>query len=181
MQICVSIDLESLVDIGMSGSIARLLDSTRLLFDLQRGNEIAQGFSGCLEPEMISCRVTDGLVEKFDIRYTRCVLGCRLRIRCSFPFLQLAFTHLSFLAGLTVCDATDAEIPLLTDDITQVQTAKQVLWIQGGQALATGIKAKIDLSTSPGQLREAVEAVARGELSLMGKCSNCSQNESWKL
>lgn len=419
MQICVSIDLESLVDIGMSGSSARLLDPTRLLFDLQRGNEIAQRFSGCLEPEVIARQVTDGLVEQFGCAFARiwllepdqailklvassgmytrtngsfarvpmgaykvgkiaqnrisflsnnlanepwvadrdwaiannirgfagyplvlqdrvvgvlatfshhamapeflevlqtlstivtialdtalqyqqekqtwhikayspslshlalsdqlatilsstrltlvgteqpltlslthvflqaaetlniigcaycrliydteavvleaivpapaisfceqidwvqsalgelfftvsclggvlqtqtgvderviqillkipypcCALGCRMHIRCTLPVLQLAFTHLSFLAGLTVCNTTNADIPLLTDDITQVQTAKQVLWIeQGRQALPKGIKAKVDLSTSPKQLREAVEAVVHGKL-----------------
>lgn len=31
--------------------LTELLDPTRLLFDSQRGNEIAQRFSGCLEPE----------------------------------------------------------------------------------------------------------------------------------
>ncbi len=76
----------------------------------------------------------------------------------------MAFTHLSFLAGLTVCDPTDEQIPLLTDNVTQLQAAQQVLWIeQGVGARPKGIKAQIDLSISPGQLREAVEAVVRGE------------------
>ena len=48
-----------------------LLDPTRILFDLQQGNEIAQRFSGCLEPEEIACRVTHGLVEKFDCAFAR--------------------------------------------------------------------------------------------------------------
>lgn len=51
--------------------IAGCLDATRLLFDLQRGNEIAQSVSGCLEPERIAKRVTDGLVEKFDCAFAR--------------------------------------------------------------------------------------------------------------
>ncbi len=98
------------------------------------------------------------------IPYPSCALGCRLRIRCSLPVLQMAFTHLSFLAGLTVCDPTDEEIPLLTDNVTQIQAAQQVLWIeQGVGARPKGIKAQVDLSISPGQLREAVEAVVRGE------------------
>jgi DNA-binding NarL/FixJ family response regulator len=74
----------------------------------------------------------------------------------------MAFTHLSFLAGLTVCDPTDEEIPLLTDDVTQIQSAQQVLWIEQGIQVPKGIKAKVNLSSSPGQLREAVEAVVRG-------------------
>ncbi|MEB3336919.1 MAG: GAF domain-containing protein, partial [Leptolyngbyaceae bacterium] len=55
----------------MPDPIAELLNPTRLLFDLQRGNEIAQGISGCLEPEVIAGRVTDGLVKKFGCAFAR--------------------------------------------------------------------------------------------------------------
>lgn len=55
----------------MSDSITELLDSTRLLFDLQQGSKIAQSFSGCLEPEAIACQTTDGLVEKFGCAFAR--------------------------------------------------------------------------------------------------------------
>ncbi len=48
----------------MPDSVTGLLDPTRILFDLQQGNEIAQGFSGCMEPEEIARRVTDGLSER---------------------------------------------------------------------------------------------------------------------
>ncbi len=41
-------------------------DPTRILFDLQQINEIAQSFSGCLVPEEIARSVTSGLVEKFS-------------------------------------------------------------------------------------------------------------------
>jgi hypothetical protein len=34
----------------MAGAIAELLDSSRLLLDLQQANEIAQDFSGHVEP-----------------------------------------------------------------------------------------------------------------------------------
>ena len=98
------------------------------------------------------------------IPYPHCTLGGRLRIRCSLPVVQMAFTHLSFLAGLIVCDTMDEEVPLLTDDITQIQSAKWVLWLQQGmQALPKGIRAKVDLSISPRQLRDAVETIIRGE------------------
>jgi hypothetical protein len=63
--------IESLASIGMSDPTTELLDSTRLLFDLQQGSEIAQSFSGCLEPEAIACQTTDGLVEKFDCAFAR--------------------------------------------------------------------------------------------------------------
>jgi len=41
-------------------------DPARILFDLQRVNEIAHRFSGCLVPEEIARSVTFGLVEKFS-------------------------------------------------------------------------------------------------------------------
>ncbi|MCY7320845.1 MAG: LuxR C-terminal-related transcriptional regulator [Phormidesmis sp. CAN_BIN36] len=95
------------------------------------------------------------------IPYLRAVSRDCLRIQCKLPVLQMAFTHLAFLAGLTVCE--DNEAPLLTDDLTQIH-AKRVLWIQQGtQALPKGVKAKVDLSISPAQLREAIAAVACGE------------------
>lgn len=48
-----------------------LLDSTRLLFDLHQINEIAQSFSGYLEPELIARAVTEGLVERFRCAFVR--------------------------------------------------------------------------------------------------------------
>jgi len=99
------------------------------------------------------------------VPYVREQLGEPLQIQCRFPLLQQAFTHLAFLAGLRVCNGTDEGIPLLTDDITQIQSAKRVLWIgQGTQALPKGIRAKVDLSISPEQLRQAVEAVNCGKV-----------------
>lgn len=95
--------------------------------------------------------------------YPGCVLGPRLRIQCSSPVLEMAFTHLAYLAGLTVSTTADAAIPLLTDDVAQVQTASSVLWVMTHfQTIPRNAKAKLDLSISPGQLREAVEAVMRG-------------------
>lgn len=50
----------------MPDLLSGLLDSTRILFDLQQANKIAQSLSGCLELEEIAHRITEGLVEKFD-------------------------------------------------------------------------------------------------------------------
>ncbi len=47
------------------------LDTTRILFDLQQANEIAQSFAGCVHAEAIARRVTDGLVAKFDCAFAR--------------------------------------------------------------------------------------------------------------
>lgn len=46
-------------------------DSTQILLDLQRGNEIAQSLAGCFELEEIARRVTAGIVERFDCIFAR--------------------------------------------------------------------------------------------------------------
>ncbi|MEO0536471.1 MAG: LuxR C-terminal-related transcriptional regulator [Cyanobacteria bacterium P01_A01_bin.123] len=48
-----------------------LLDSTRLLYDLQQVSDIAQAISGNLDPDAIACQVTDALVEQFDCVFAR--------------------------------------------------------------------------------------------------------------
>ena len=48
-----------------------VLNPTRLLFDLQQVNDIAQSISGCLDPEVIAHRVTDALVVRFDSAFAR--------------------------------------------------------------------------------------------------------------
>lgn len=55
----------------MTEQTARMLDSTRLLLDLQRATVIAQQFSGCLQPEDIACLATDGLVHRFGCAFAR--------------------------------------------------------------------------------------------------------------
>ena len=52
-------------------SMSEAIDPTKLLFDLHRGTEIAETFSGCLEPETIANRLTDGIVERFDCAFVR--------------------------------------------------------------------------------------------------------------
>jgi DNA-binding CsgD family transcriptional regulator len=47
------------------------IEPARLLFDLQQSNEIAESLAGCLEPEEIAHRVTEGLVAKFDCAFAR--------------------------------------------------------------------------------------------------------------
>lgn len=98
------------------------------------------------------------------IPYPTCRLGTRVRVHCRSSVLQIAFTRLTYLAGLTLCSLSDATIPLLTDDATQVAMAERVLWItQPHQAIPKGISARVSLSISPGQLQDAVDAVADGK------------------
>jgi hypothetical protein len=59
------------------------------------------------------------------VPYVREQLGERLQIKCRLPLLQQAFTHLAFSAGLRVCHSIDEDIPLLTDEIAQIQSAKR--------------------------------------------------------
>jgi DNA-binding CsgD family transcriptional regulator len=55
----------------VTDALSRLVDSSRLLFDLQQANEIAQQISGCLDGDAIAKRITDGLVEKFGCAFAR--------------------------------------------------------------------------------------------------------------
>lgn len=96
------------------------------------------------------------------VPYPSCVLGPRLRIQCRSSVLQMAFTHLAYLAGLTVCLTEHEAIPLLTDQPTQ--TAAPILWLETNSGTPPNrIDAQLNLSISPSQLREAVEFVSRGE------------------
>lgn len=98
-----------------------------------------------------------------QIPYPNCSLGSWIRIRCSLPVLQIAFTQLAYQAGLNVCSVDDVSIPLLTDDSQQAASSKYVLWIDQGCSPPRTIAAKINLTLSASQLRSAVEAVQRGE------------------
>ncbi len=51
--------------------MSEAIDPTKLLFDLHRGTEIAETFSGCLDPEVIANRLTDGIVDRFDCAFVR--------------------------------------------------------------------------------------------------------------
>jgi DNA-binding CsgD family transcriptional regulator len=90
----------------------------------------------------------------------------RLRIKCTSPVLQMAFTHMAYLAGLTLEFSADSIAPLLTDDLTlQLNPEIPVLWIasQEQAVLPTqNCQAQLDLQTTPEQLRAAVATVVRG-------------------
>jgi DNA-binding CsgD family transcriptional regulator len=51
--------------------IASMLDVTRLLLDLQQATEIAQRFSGCLQPGDLARCATEGLVAQFKMAFAR--------------------------------------------------------------------------------------------------------------
>ncbi len=98
------------------------------------------------------------------VPYPGCVLGSRVCIQCRLPVLQMAFTHLAYLAGLTVCTtADDRTVPLLTDDPAQVDVLNPLLWVATPkQATPKQAKGRLDLTIAPVQLRAAVETLANG-------------------
>ena len=97
--------------------------------------------------------------------YPRVMLGTRLSIQCRLPVLQLAFTHLAYTAGFQVDEHFQNNSLILTDDIERIQTIRRVIWIkQGNASIPKGVRAWVDLSISPNQLKEMVEKVERGEI-----------------
>ncbi|PZV07770.1 MAG: LuxR family transcriptional regulator [Leptolyngbya sp.] len=87
----------------------------------------------------------------------------RLTIQCHQPLLQAAFTHLAFLAGLTLSDVPHPTIALLTDDLTQVESGRRVLWIRQTNQVPKGVMGCVDLSTTPAQLLGAAVAINQGQ------------------
>jgi DNA-binding CsgD family transcriptional regulator len=101
-----------------------------------------------------------------SIPYPGCALGPRLHILCGLPVLQMAFTHLAYLAGLTVCASIEeAAVPVLTDQPALLETNSPLLWVatHTTQPVPKQASAKLDLTIAPMQLRAAVEAVSNGE------------------
>jgi DNA-binding CsgD family transcriptional regulator len=87
----------------VSEPVTESLDATRLLFDLQRVNDIAQSFAGCLDPVAIANAVTDGLVNKFDCAFARIWL------------ISADRTHLKLVASSGLYTRTDgsfATVPM---------------------------------------------------------------------
>ncbi|MGB2927108.1 MAG: GAF domain-containing protein, partial [Limnothrix sp.] len=48
-----------------------MLNSARLIFDLQRVNKVIQNISGCLNPETVAHEITEALVQEFNCAFTR--------------------------------------------------------------------------------------------------------------
>ncbi|WP_156820179.1 GAF domain-containing protein [Synechococcus sp. PCC 7336] len=85
-------------------------------------------------------------------------------IRCQQPVLQLAFTQLAYLAGLTVAASPAATIPILSDSPEGLAEGDRLLWIQVGPGpKPAAARACLDLSVTPPQLRQAIETVMQGE------------------
>lgn len=99
-----------------------------------------------------------------QIPYNPTPPNLRLRIHCRLPLLQAAFSHLAVLAGCLLWEAPDPEVPLLTDDSTQIASARRILWVQQDhQSLPRGVKGKVDLTLTAEQLQQAIRAVMQDQ------------------
>ena len=121
--------------------------------------------ASCLGGELQTNPGPNQLVIQVSLKlpYSHQATGPRLTIQCRQSVLQMAFTHIAYLAGLTVVHNFDPAIMLLTDDINLLSRSSTVLWIRhGAQTPPQGVQAVLDLSTNPAQLQAAVSAVVQG-------------------
>lgn len=96
--------------------------------------------------------------------YPNCRVGPNVQIDCHFPVLQMILTHLAYLAGLTVCDASDSEALLLTDSTDKLGSVPNSIWIRHSNIpVPNQANAVIDWSVDPVQLRELAYKVMQGE------------------
>jgi DNA-binding CsgD family transcriptional regulator len=116
---------------------------------------------GRLQSEAIAHQ--DALQIVLSLPYSRSRPELQLQILCRQPLLQLALTHLAQTAGMQVSDRCHSDIPLLTDDPTQLHCKRQIIWVKQGDYLPPNVNSWIDLSTSAAEFRAVLERVKRGE------------------
>lgn len=115
---------------------------------------------------------------RLAVPYPSCLIGKQIQIDCQQEILQTALTRVAYSAGLSVCPTANANVPLLTNKIERLPTANAVLWLAtDSRSTPRKVQAKLDLSISPQQLREAVEAVVRGETWGIGERHSLSIRE----
>ena len=85
-------------------------------------------------------------------------------VRCRQQLLQLAFTQLAYMAGVSMAANREASFLLLTDTADEIDSSDRVLWIrQGSEPPPEGVMACLDLSLTSAQFHEAIEAVKQGK------------------
>ncbi len=89
----------------------------------------------------------------------------RVRILCSAPLLQMAFTQLAHRAGLIICDEGDAGATLITDQPQQLSLTPRAIWIRSTPTTPVPLQAEIviDLTIEAEQLRELITLVQHGQ------------------
>lgn len=135
----------------MTNSIPTLLDSTRLLFELQKVSTIVQKISGCLVPEIIARQITEALVEQFDCAFARIWLAeldqNSLRLVASsglYTHLDGSFSRVR-IGAYKVGKIAQNRVPFLSNQLANEPWVKDRDWaiankIQGfaGYPLAAG-------------------------------------------
>lgn len=136
-----------------SGGVAAMMENLRLVV-MGLGGELQIGMGTNQDRMQVSLRLP----------YRIHAAQLYVRIRLQWPALQIAFTGLARQAGLGIWSLADMAVPLLTDDLAQIQPGDRVLWLaQPAQSVPANIWGQLDLSATPDQLKQAVTALSRGE------------------
>ncbi|WP_242041673.1 LuxR C-terminal-related transcriptional regulator [Alkalinema sp. FACHB-956] len=120
---------------------------------------LASGLGGQLTTQPLSNQ--RALQIQLTLPYRQQPSDLRLEIACTASVLQLACTQLARAAGLTPC--RDRNAPVLTDQPSTIAGDRKIIWIATTPVCPAKIQAKVDLSISPEQLRQVVEAVTQGQ------------------
>ncbi|MEM6592122.1 MAG: LuxR C-terminal-related transcriptional regulator [Cyanobacteria bacterium P01_C01_bin.73] len=128
-----------------------LLNSTRLLYDLQQIHDIARGFSGNLAPDAIARQVTDALVNRFECVFARIWLMQPNRGALRLVASSGLYTHINGafaevpVGAFKVGKIAQNRVPFLSNRLSEESWVKDRQWaidnqIQGfaGYPLATG-------------------------------------------
>ncbi|MGG6297121.1 GAF domain-containing protein [Leptolyngbya sp. AN02str] len=111
-----------------------LLNPARLLVDLQRANELARNLSGCMEPEAIARRITEGLIAQFDCAFARIWLvepdGASLRLVASsgmYTRLDGEFARVP-MGAYKVGKIAQNQVPFLSNNLSEESWVKDRDW-----------------------------------------------------
>ncbi|MGF1458800.1 MAG: GAF domain-containing protein [Leptolyngbyaceae cyanobacterium] len=116
-----------------------LFDAARLLHDLQRVNEIAQSFSGQLDPDQIASQVTGALVQTFGCAFARIWLvepdQTALRLVASsglYTHLDGAFAKVP-MGAYKVGKIAQNRVPFLSNQLSEEAWVKDRQWAIANQ------------------------------------------------
>ena len=118
----------------MPDTLSGRLDATRLLFDLQQANAIAEQFSGCLHPDQIAATVTTELVKRFDCAFARLWLvepdGASLRLVASaglYTHINGSFARVP-MGAYKVGKIAQNRVPFLSNQLAEESWVKDRNW-----------------------------------------------------
>ena len=111
-----------------------LIDSTRLLFELQNVNCLNQSLTGCLEQRAIAATITDGLVDKFDCAFARIWLVNKERTALTLIASSGLYTRLDGdfakvpMGSYKVGKIAQHSIPFLSNQLAEETWVKDRKW-----------------------------------------------------